>query len=192
MVHSVGETQPQTPSNVPPDPRKPDGASDPGLHRDRSFGSVSGLNTISEGLKSSPLRKPVLKRFADLFVCSPSANRRRQQQGSQQQHQQSPISKMCVPLFGSTADGKEVGPEEDLISVDSAGMLFTSLSKESGEGKEESLFLESKQTARTQSIGNEQSVEKRCDEGLQANLRIKVFYYRPIDRLKFNGFEMRL
>eukprot|EP00108_Taenia_solium_P011978 TsM_000910800 transcript=TsM_000910800 gene=TsM_000910800 len=174
VFQAIEENQPQPTANPPSDSRKPDGASDPGLHRDHSFGSVSGLDTITEGLKASPLRKPVLKRFADLFVCSPSSNRRRQQHASQQQ-QSASVNKICTPFFGgvgsSGGSGREVATEGDLLSIDSAGMLFTSLSK--GRGGEESLFLESEQTSRTANSGNQQGTEKSCEEGQQGRLRIK-------------------
>ncbi|VDM35349.1 unnamed protein product [Hydatigera taeniaeformis] len=170
MFQAIDENQSQSIAKPPSDSRKPDGASDPGLHRDQSFGSVSGLDTITEGLKASPLRKPVLKRFADLFVCSPSSNRRRQQQSSQQQ-----ASKICTPFFGGVGSSggseREVIAEGDLLSINSAGMLFTSLSK--GRGGEESLFLEAEQTGRTASNMNQQGAEKYCDEGQQGRLRLK-------------------
>uniref|UniRef100_A0A5K3EGU6 Kinesin motor domain-containing protein n=1 Tax=Mesocestoides corti TaxID=53468 RepID=A0A5K3EGU6_MESCO len=167
VFHSTEDTQMQQPHptvNISSDPRKPDGASDPGLNRDRSFGSVSGLDTITEGFKFSPLRKPVLKRFADLFVCSPSTNRHRQQYAQQQSGQ---VSKMCAPLFGGS--GKPQASEEDSISIDSAGMLFTSLSKG---GRDESLFLESEQTGQAPTSGNQHRVDRHCEEG-QGGLRIK-------------------
>lgn len=181
VFHTIGEgQQPQsTSTNAPPDPRKPDGASDPGLHRDRSFGSVSGLDTIAEGLKTSPLRKPVLKRFADLFVCSPTANRRRQQHSPH--HQQSgQTSKMCVPFFGGVSAGssgagkRETGPEGDLLSIDSVGMLFTSMSKGSSVVGDEILSLESEKTGQKGSSGSQQNAEKRSEEPQSGRLRIKV------------------
>ncbi|EUB60953.1 kinesin family member 26 [Echinococcus granulosus] len=169
VYQAIEENQPQSITNPPSDSRKPDGASDPGLHRDRSFGSVSGLDTITEGLKASPLRKPVLKRFADLFVCSPGTNRRRQQQ------QSASVSKMCTLFFGGVGSSggseRELAAEGDLLSIDSAGMLFTSQSK--GRGGEESSFLESEQTGRIASGGSQQGTEKHYEEGQQSRLRIK-------------------
>ncbi|KAM7536142.1 hypothetical protein Aperf_G00000101339 [Anoplocephala perfoliata] len=184
VLHTIEDSQqPQsTSTNAPSDPHKPDGASDPGVHGERSFGSVSGLDTITEGLKTSPLRKPVLKRFVDLFVCSPAANRRRQQCSphvEQPQHQQSGhVSKMCAPFFGgvSTESGVgegEAGPEGDILSIDSVGMLFTSMSKGSGAVGDERLFLESEKTGRRGSKGNQSIALKHREEPQSGRIRIK-------------------
>ncbi|VUZ39315.1 unnamed protein product, partial [Hymenolepis diminuta] len=178
-IHTIEESQQTQPASVkaPLDSRKPDGASDPGIHRDRSFGSISGLNTNEEGLKTSPMRKPVLKRFADLFVCSPSANRRRQH--SSLHHQQAQhVSKMCVPFFGgvsaeSGTSELENEPHEGDLSIDSVGMLFTSMSKGSGPAGDESLFLKSEKTGRAESGGNHRNTEKHSEETQLGRLRIK-------------------
>ncbi|KAM3172883.1 hypothetical protein ACTXT7_013637 [Hymenolepis weldensis] len=180
-IHTIEESQQTQPASIktPLDPRKPDGASDPGIHRDRSFGSISGLNTKEEGLKTSPMRKPVLKRFADLFVCSPSANRRRQH--SSPRHQQAQhVSKMCVPFFGgvsaeSGTSELETGPHEGDLSIDSVGMLFTSMSKGSGPVGDESLFFKSEKTGRAESGGNHRNTEKHSEETQLGRLRIKSF-----------------
>ncbi|VDO04387.1 unnamed protein product [Rodentolepis nana] len=183
-IHTIEECQKPNlnSTKAPSDPRKPDGASDPGIHRDRSFSSISGVNTNAEGPKTSPLRKPVLKRFADLFVCSPSVNRRRQHSGSHhQQPQQQPsghVSKMCVPFFGgvSAESGTgelEAGPNEGDLTIDSVGMLFTSMSKGSETAGDESLFLEPEKIRRTASSGNQQSAEKLNEETQLGRLRIK-------------------
>ncbi len=170
VFRSIEETQQQASPNPPSDPRKPDGASDPGIHRDRSFGS--------EGPKTSPMRKPVLRRFADLFVCSPGTSRHstRQHHQIQQTAPQAPVSKMCVPFFGGKGPPSSQHQQDgDLLSIDSAGMLFTSLSKE-GEEEVQSLFCDvEQQTARQGASGGEKlPAEKHCDDGPASRLRIKV------------------
>ncbi|KAM7534954.1 hypothetical protein Aperf_G00000101359 [Anoplocephala perfoliata] len=85
---------------------------------------------------------------------------------------------MCAPFFGgvSTESGVgegKAGPEGDILSIDSVGMLFTSMSKGSGAVGDERLFLESEKTGRRGSKGNQSIALKHREEPQSDRIRIK-------------------
>lgn len=153
VFRSIKEAQQTAQNPSSSDPRKPDGASDPGINQDGSFGSG--------GLKPSSMKKPaMLQRFADLFVCSPGLGRQHRQQQNKQ------LTK--VPQ--TTRDG-------DFISIDSAGMLFTSSMGKETEEEIQSLFYDGDHIPRKGSVTAIQCgaiTENQVDDGERSLNRQKV------------------
>ncbi|KAL7060157.1 hypothetical protein AAHC03_09859 [Spirometra sp. Aus1] len=124
------------------DSRKPDGASDPGLVREphphsterkQKHQQVSSSEFCQTELPRQRVvskRQTRLRRFADFFVCSPNVPTRQNAAaaaGPGTRPSTSRVRRMCAPFFWPSLarDARESELSDDVLSVDSVGMLFT-------------------------------------------------------------------